>query len=81
MERNAKATCSTCPYWDQYSRYPEKGGCRRAAPADFYFQTGWPEMSEEDWCGEHPEFLGPRLAPISIKPPKQKGDTECRNSG
>lgn len=45
-----KATCNTCPYFQQYED-PDRGECRKRAPTD-----AWAAVRVIDWCGEHPQF-------------------------
>ncbi len=49
-----RPTCKTCPYFD-------RGFCQRNPPQVTTTETGpfysrWPEVTEDDFCGEHPQF-------------------------
>ena len=55
--------CITCQFYDL-------GKCRRSPPATRIFPdfevfdhrvvSCWPEVTEEDWCGEHRQLAFPR---------------------
>lgn len=56
----APATCSTCRFGEAYGENGMYVACRRYAPRpvrdpdgslDCTF-VGWPQMLEEEWCGE-----------------------------
>ncbi len=64
--RNSAATCSTCPYWHRAADVDNDGECRRHAPRvvtqpechpDAYTATEHPKTADDEWCGEHPDFL------------------------
>lgn len=60
-----RPTCETCPYWMIEPNEPDRsrGECRRNAPKPS--PTGqnvnvdveyWPQVFNDAWCGEHPDF-------------------------
>lgn len=51
--RNPKATCTTCPYF-WVSENDQWKDCRRQCPTNF--NPKYPQVSEINWCGEHPDF-------------------------
>lgn len=53
--RNPEATCATCQYYWVSNQFRE---CRKksAAMQKTTMQSSFPQVSEYDWCGEHPDF-------------------------
>lgn len=59
-----RPTCETCPYFSQHVNDCDRGDCRRTGPLTVridgdegvWFDGHWPEVSPDDWCGEHPGF-------------------------
>ena len=56
-------TCETCPYFHWLVN--DKGMCRRRSPQPNVSNperdvgrmvAEWPDVSDYDWCGEHPDF-------------------------
>lgn len=53
--------CVNCRYYDPDSLGDEWGACRRRAPVPIPFHrledeggsAAWPEVYEDDWCGEY----------------------------
>lgn len=59
-KRNPEACCETCPYWDSEDLLNGNGVCSRRAPLPgkkFGESALWPFTTENDWCGEHPDFF------------------------
>lgn len=60
-----RPTCETCAYWHIYEDQKILGNCKRNAPKPVEWPEGldgggygtcWPETTDDDWCGEHPDF-------------------------
>lgn len=66
-----KATCSTCPnfypedahYYDHCRRAP-RVAVERASPGGSGF--GFPRAESTEWCGEHPDRQGDRIAEVAL---------------
>lgn len=53
--RNPEATCVTCPYF-WVSGNNQFRECRKKSAAITTAQSSFPQVSEYDWCAEHPDF-------------------------
>jgi hypothetical protein len=60
MER---PTCETCPYYHagflQCRRHAPPVGWKwrpQRAESNEFLDFHWPEVAEDEWCGEHPDF-------------------------
>jgi len=53
--RNPEATCETCPYY-WVSGNNQFRECRKKSAAITTVQSSFPQVSEYNWCGEHPDF-------------------------
>lgn len=53
-DRDPKAECRTCRYWDRDQDRGGEGWCRYLSPAerDRPVRTTWNE-----WCGRHPKLV------------------------
>ena len=63
------ATCNTCPYFKPSPATHSFGAgeCRIRSNMAFIDLDGnldrWPQRSEKQWCGEHPDFVINEVAP------------------
>ena len=47
-------TCETCRWMNQKSPFDRSyGQCRRYPPTHAHKDMSFPEVSDDDWCGEH----------------------------
>lgn len=82
MER---PTCKTCPYWFDEARADHSAGdCRRHAPRpspawpnSTTDPAHWPEVYDDAWCGEHPDFLE-YIASLKKQPTRDEAMTLAR---
>ncbi len=59
-----RPTCKTCPYFLSDEGHVRDGECIRRSPtpivsrcSEDWFAAGvWPEVYDDDTCGEHPDF-------------------------
>lgn len=53
--------CATCVHFREFGNDPGEGQCKRLPPAVILDVNGvalsvWPEVSDYQGCGEHPDF-------------------------
>lgn len=79
-----KPTCKTCPYFDCLSAMG--GYCNRMSPrpeirsdADDIF-LAWPPVTEDDWCGQHPDFPA-YIASLKPPEPQTRPCEHCHGDG
>jgi hypothetical protein len=62
MYENTNLRCRNCKFWwpiadqqvDLHLRmHATRGQCRRHAPPPASVEAIWPNVRNEDWCGEH----------------------------